>query len=427
MRGKSTSRTKSASLVATRRRRESEPAADIRRAEFLTIMLEAAKNTPSEATFTELNDSQYDDNFNRLLEGLSEHQLTDLKLALLEQVSAISSGEVSAAEGEWLAYCLICVAAKLQGEEQLDLVRMGLKVGRASKWPLLSFFPYGRISKRSSKEVAAQLTREFWNAAGMLKYDKNRASAIQILALAPLPDELWEEAFATASTIQDTKLRDDTLIAFTRFGSPVQRARALALVGGGVIITSPLSQRTHNRSGEANSQNDEKKSKVAIKDGPRDYKRPGRAADGTETSAAEELSDQYNEISNDQILALLSKRGVSVELCQRVAADLIAGKRPRPLWEDRHDHEELSHLNAPRFLKAVYSDLFDAEGILTNEEAVRLRDPSLVQVVQNYMNDRERAGKGPGDAKGITFARKDDRGRPRAARRRQRNRSPLPA
>lgn len=153
----------------------------------------------------------------------------------------------------------------------------------------------------------------------------------------------------------------------------------------------------------------------------------GWAADGTETSVAQKLSDARNEISNDQILALLSKRGVSPELRRQVAADLIAGRRPRPLWDDREDYEELSHLNAPRFLKAVYPDLFDAEGNLTDEEVVRLRDPSLVQVVQNYMNDRERAGKGPGDAKGITFSRKDNRGRPRATKRRQRHRSPSPA
>lgn len=150
----------------------------------------------------------------------------------------------------------------------------------------------------------------------------------------------------------------------------------------------------------------------------------GRVVGGTETSTTHEVSDASRQITNDEILNTLSRRGVSADLLRQVAAALIAAERPRPLWVERGGHEDLAHLNAPRFLKEVYSDLFDAAGNLTNEDVVRLRDPVLVQTVQTYINDRENAGKGLRDAKGISFPKKDTRGRPRITKRRERNRAP---
>jgi tetratricopeptide (TPR) repeat protein len=131
--------------------------------------------------------------------------------------------------------------------------------------------------------------------------------------------------------------------------------------------------------------------------------------------------------SDAKILDALERKGVGVELRQQVAAALIARQRHRPLWSDRDQYEELAHLNAPRFLKHVYSDLIDANGNLSNENVVRLHDPELVRVVQTYMNERLRGRRGFGDAKGLSFEKKDARGRPKKPARLRARRGPSPS
>jgi len=85
----------------------------------------------------------------------------------------------------------------------------------------------------------------------------------------------------------------------------------------------------------------------------------------------------------------------------------------RPLWDERENYPHLRHLNAPRFLRAVYPDAIDANGRLTNEEIVRVSDSKLVQIVQGYINKRIERESGLGDAEGLVFTPKDKRGRPK--------------
>lgn len=96
----------------------------------------------------------------------------------------------------------------------------------------------------------------------------------------------------------------------------------------------------------------------------------------------------------------------------------------RPLWRDRSKHEQLSHLTAPRFLRAVYPDALDAEGRLINEDLVRLSDPELVRAVQGHINERTQLGLSLGDAAGLIFERRDRRGRPKTRAKKRPSPSP---
>jgi hypothetical protein len=125
------------------------------------------------------------------------------------------------------------------------------------------------------------------------------------------------------------------------------------------------------------------------------------------------VHDELNKITNGEVLDTLEKRGVGEKLRRQVAAALILADRRRPQWRDRRKYKDLAHLSAPRFLKAVYPDLLDADGNLKNEEAVRLSDSLLVQMVQGYINKRRDRSLNLGDAEGLVFTRKDTRGRPR--------------
>jgi len=118
---------------------------------------------------------------------------------------------------------------------------------------------------------------------------------------------------------------------------------------------------------------------------------------------------------NELLNAYLAAAGVPEDARPALSAKIRQMVAPvrRVLWVDKADHEELKHLNAPRFLRTVYADLIDEQGRLTNDEEVRLADPKLVQVVQGYIAQREKRSLGLGDAKGLVFARKDARGRPK--------------
>jgi hypothetical protein len=132
-----------------------------------------------------------------------------------------------------------------------------------------------------------------------------------------------------------------------------------------------------------------------------------------ERPPTEDVHDEPNNITNDQVLAKPEERGVDEKMRRQVAAALVLTDRRRTQWRDRAKHDDLAHLSAPRFLRAVYPDLLDADGSLTNEEAVRRSDPMLVQMVQGYINKRQGRSLSLGDAKGLVFTRKDNRGRPR--------------
>jgi hypothetical protein len=106
-------------------------------------------------------------------------------------------------------------------------------------------------------------------------------------------------------------------------------------------------------------------------------------------------------IAEDQRAAYAAKIGKLVARASRVQ------------WDDSDKPQELRHLSAPRFLRAVYPDAIDAAGRLVDEELVRSSDPGLVRAVQAYANQRISRSQGLGDAEGLIFTRKDQRGRPK--------------
>jgi hypothetical protein len=144
---------------------------------------------------------------------------------------------------------------------------------------------------------------------------------------------------------------------------------------------------------------------------------------GTETPSTVHVSQPLDIQNDDQIVDALKKRGIPPDLCRQVAAALTVAARPRPKWDDRAKYGDLAHLNAPRFLKAVYPDLLDADGNLTNEDAVRLNDPTLVKMVQGYIYKRQQRSLGLGDAKGLLFTNREGIGRPKKPRSKNRKRA----
>jgi hypothetical protein len=96
-------------------------------------------------------------------------------------------------------------------------------------------------------------------------------------------------------------------------------------------------------------------------------------------------------INADQLLdSWLVAKGVAKDARSAFVARFNQLIVSRPKWDERHKYEKLSHLSAPRFLRAVYADVIDENGRLTNEDVVRLSDPNLVRIVQGYINKRIR-------------------------------------
>jgi hypothetical protein len=90
--------------------------------------------------------------------------------------------------------------------------------------------------------------------------------------------------------------------------------------------------------------------------------------------------------------------------------------RAIPIWDKRPN--ELRYLTAPAYLRAMYGDLLEA-GRLRHEDLVREHDPELIRLIQQYISQRTRRNAADlGDAEGISFERKDARGRPSRARKR---------
>jgi hypothetical protein len=102
---------------------------------------------------------------------------------------------------------------------------------------------------------------------------------------------------------------------------------------------------------------------------------------------------------------------VVVKARAEAKARVAAGDITRPKWLTRSP--EFYKCNAPEFMRAVYSELFDQHGKLTDEEFVRASDPKLVQAVQQYICGRKRRKQNEGDAAGIVFTT-GHRGGPRS-------------
>jgi tetratricopeptide (TPR) repeat protein len=157
---------------------------------------------------------------------------------------------------------------------------------------------------------------------------------------------------------------------------------------------------------------------------------PGNALNFIERGNTHFARRDYDRAIEDFIQAGLIAKGVPESTRASVAAKIqnLVISRKRVPWDERYDHKELRHLTAPKFLKAVYPDALDASGRLSNEEIVRASDPKLVQIVQGYINTRAERGLDLGDAEGLAFVKKDNRGRPKKPKGRGRRaiaRSPL--
>jgi hypothetical protein len=125
----------------------------------------------------------------------------------------------------------------------------------------------------------------------------------------------------------------------------------------------------------------------------------------------------------------LAAKGVAESERASYAAKInrIVASVGRPQWAERRLRPDLAHLSAPRFLRAVYPDALDAQGRLIDEELVRLSDPTLVGVVQAYIAQLKKSpSRTLGDAAGLVFTRKDNRGRPEKPQRRRKRHSPGP-
>jgi hypothetical protein len=145
---------------------------------------------------------------------------------------------------------------------------------------------------------------------------------------------------------------------------------------------------------------------------------PWRAAEGTKTTTAAKEVNNAKDI--DKILdRWLAAKGVTEDQRPSYIAKFNQMVVVRPKWADRKKFERLRHLSAPRFLRAVYADVIDTDGRLTNEEVVRLSDPGLVRIVQGYITKRVERRLSLGDAEGLIFTQKDNRGRPKKPRARK--------
>jgi hypothetical protein len=111
----------------------------------------------------------------------------------------------------------------------------------------------------------------------------------------------------------------------------------------------------------------------------------------------------------------LTAKGIAEDKRPDFAARInrLVDSDARPQWLERRENKGLEHLNAPRFLRAIYPDAIDPNGRLVDEELVRLSDPNLVQAVQGYINQRIERELPLGDAEGLKFTKKDGRGRPK--------------
>ena len=216
-----------------------------------------------------------------------------------------------------------------------------------------------------------------------------------------LPDDLLDQAFVIANAIASDSARTMVL---------TELVHRLSIASGRII--------PFDRSFKTNT-----KSSVGI-----NYRHLVglRSYDTRSAGAREEQSLQIgqqneetlrNALHNtDQLLNdWLAAKGVAEDARPAFVAKIIQIVCPisRPLWDDRASYPHLKHLNAPRFLKAVYPDAIDENGQLSNEEIVRLADRKLVQMVQGYINKRIERKIGLGDADGLVFTQKDGRGRPK--------------
>jgi hypothetical protein len=115
--------------------------------------------------------------------------------------------------------------------------------------------------------------------------------------------------------------------------------------------------------------------------------------------------------------AWLAAKGIAEDARPAAKAKInrIALASSRILWRDRKRHAALANLTAPQFLRKVYADLIDANGILIDQDAVRFSDAKLVSAVQSYVATRATRTLDAGEAKGLHFNRKDARGRPSRA------------
>jgi hypothetical protein len=121
----------------------------------------------------------------------------------------------------------------------------------------------------------------------------------------------------------------------------------------------------------------------------------------------------------------LGVSGENIDDAALAEAALVVAKRKiagRPIWDKRKSFENLGHLNAARFVRAVYRDLIEdgpyvvegrsiwhlllPGGVPVWQEAVRSHDPKTVQMLYVYINGR---GTDLGDAEGLTFAKKVNR------------------
>jgi hypothetical protein len=149
--------------------------------------------------------------------------------------------------------------------------------------------------------------------------------------------------------------------------------------------------------------------------------RPDAVTDGSDTKSQpipEEILDHW-----------LAAKGIPDNERAAYAAKInrIVASVGRPQWAERRLRPDLAHLSAPRFLRAVYPDALDAQGRLIDEELVRLSDPTLVGVVQAYIAQlKKNPSRTLGDAAGLVFTRKDNRGRPEKPQRRRKRHSPGP-
>jgi hypothetical protein len=127
------------------------------------------------------------------------------------------------------------------------------------------------------------------------------------------------------------------------------------------------------------------------------------------------MPDAKNISPEEGLRIFLQSRGVperalkkAIANCERIAAkarlkakaEIVAAGITRPKWVDRSG--ELQKLNAPQFLRTVYPDAF-RNGILVDEDLVRVSDAKLVKSVQQYVCERKSRNVDPGDAVGIAF------------------------
>jgi hypothetical protein len=237
-----------------------------------------------------------------------------------------------------------------------------------------------------------------------------RAHALVTLA-AFLPVTLFRDAFAAATAISDDHFRAIALGGLAPFLPVTSRLGALLAADVEVlpVVAGNLNSLYNSNTTEPGSR--------------------GQTNEDNRTGEQTVVGRLADALPPDVILdSWLAAKGVTEDERPFYIAKFNQLVVVRRKWVDREKYPELQHLSAPRFLRAVYADVIDAAGRLTNEEVVRLSDPKLVRIVQGYINKRVDRRLSLGDAEGLIFKRKDDRGgrskKPKARKNRTRALTP---